>query len=110
MATMTTAHAAPRGWIPDTSTFASRLASIRNAKGWNVKEAADTAGLPVQSWRNWEEGKRPRNMPEVVAQLSRSLGVDRDWLMWGEPIGATTGRWSPLVYGVSPRVLVGSAA
>lgn len=70
-------------WRP-ADTFGSRLAWIRQELHWNVKQAADACGLPDQSWRNWEDGRSPRSMSDVVQAIAAATGVDRDWLMWGQ--------------------------
>lgn len=51
--------------------------------GWNVKEAALACGLPPQSWRNWEAGKRPLNVVEVCDAIATRTGADADWLLRG---------------------------
>jgi len=70
-----------RGWRPDDSTFGARLALIRHACGWNIKEAALACGLPVQSWRNWENDQRmPHDLVKVCTAISQRTGVDIGWL------------------------------
>ncbi|MBN7454272.1 helix-turn-helix domain-containing protein [Mycobacteroides abscessus] len=72
-------------WIPDLSTFSSRLAAIRHQMGWNLKEGADACGLKSQSWREWElSGRRPRDYQEVCEQIAKHTGVDYVWLMTGQ--------------------------
>lgn len=71
-------------WVP-AETFASRLVRLRRELGWNQGEAAARCGLDDGSWSNWERGVSPRRMAEVVAAIHEATGVDRDWLMWGDP-------------------------
>jgi hypothetical protein len=79
-----------QGWVPDVSTFGSRLALVRQRMGWgNVKEAAMACGQPVSSWRNWErDGRMPRDYISVCQAVSRVTGVDVNWLA-GLPQNAT---------------------
>lgn len=72
-------------WVPDLSTFASRLAAIRHQMGWNIKEAALACGIKPQSWRGWElGGHRPREYPELCQLIADRTGVDYVWLMTGQ--------------------------
>ena len=72
-----------RPWIPTTDTFGARLALVRNAMGWNMKEAADECGINPTSWGNWEQGSRPRDLLKAVTDIAHKTGVDREWLLWG---------------------------
>ncbi|WP_142386444.1 XRE family transcriptional regulator [Mycobacterium avium] len=79
---MTTAHAQP--WVPDTSSFGSRLALLRHYMGWNLKEAALACGVPAASWREWElSDRRPRDLFEVCQKIGERTGCDDIWLMTG---------------------------
>lgn len=80
---MTTPMPEPQGWVPDLSTFAARLAVIRQGMGWNAKEAALACGFPAQSWRNWEQGKRPHDYARVCQQVAARTGVPAQWLAFG---------------------------
>jgi transcriptional regulator with XRE-family HTH domain len=80
-------------WIPELN-FAARLALVRNNMGWNAKEAALACGLPAQSWRNWESGKRPQDYETVCQRISARTGVDVDWLLRGGPLAPSTRRYS----------------
>ncbi len=70
-------------WVP-ACTFASRLVLLRRTLGLSQDEAANICGVNPSTWATWELGRSPRNMGQVVAQIHASLGVSRDWLMWGE--------------------------
>lgn len=72
----------PELWVPP-STFGSRLAQIRQAKGWNVKQAADACGLPDQSWHNWEDGRSPRDLTAVAQKIAKAVPCHYVWLMTG---------------------------
>ena len=72
-------------WIPTTDTFGARLALVRNAMGWNMKEAADECGINQTSWGNWEQGVEPRGLAKAITKIVMRTGVDRDWLLWGAP-------------------------
>ncbi len=98
---MTTSTTEPTGsWTPDLSTFAARLAVIRNRMQWNAKEAALACGFPPQSWRNWEAGKRPQDYAGVCQAIAEHTGVPANWLAFGPSpdrqagSGATTSGWS----------------
>lgn len=70
-------------WVPDTDQFSNRLAVLRHAMGWNVKEAALACRIAPQSWRDWEDGKQPRNYGESCSKISERTGCDLVWLMSG---------------------------
>lgn len=70
-------------------TFSARLALVRNRMGWNAKEAALACGLPAQSWRNWEQGVRPHNYPEVCQLIADRTGCEASWLFGITPSGGT---------------------
>lgn len=77
-------HPAGDAWVPSDAEFGARLALVRHACKWNVKEAALACGLNAQSWRDWEiHGRSPRNVAEVAAQIAARTGVDDYWLMTG---------------------------
>ena len=93
---MTTTHVLGTGdraepWIPDSSSFGARLALVRHAHGWNVKEAALACGIAVQSWRNWEEGRRPQDLLDACRKISSATGVSYDWLLDGRELVSRTG-------------------
>ena len=98
-------------WVP-VDTFGARLALIRQAKGWNVKEAADACGLNDQSWRNWEAGGGVQKMDRVARKIAEATGVNYVWLLAGGPIRsrciiglpAQDGQME-LALGVEPREL-----
>lgn len=70
-------------WIP-ADTFGSRLNRVRKAKGLTVEQISAQVGVAQPTWSTWERGATPRNMGAAVAKIALALGVDRDWLMWGE--------------------------
>jgi hypothetical protein len=85
-----------KGWIPDTTTFAARLALIRREMRWNLKEASAECGLPsMNSWGNWEAGSMPRNYMDAVDLIVKRTRVNRMWLMMGE--GSPSDYKSPVV-------------
>ena len=73
-------------WRP-IDTFGSRLVLIRRELGLSTEEIADRCGLKHQTWSTWERGATPRGMNAVVAKIALATGVNRDWLMWGGPLG-----------------------
>jgi len=79
-----TTEAGVAAWVPDTTSFGSRLALVRWRMGWNAKEAALACGLPPGSWRDWEvHGRMPRNVIQVAGQVAERTGVDDLWLLTG---------------------------
>jgi DNA-binding transcriptional regulator YiaG len=60
---------------PDTSTYKGRVAAQirrrRERAKLSVAEAAQRAGVPVQTWYHWEQG---RTLPvEALATVARAL-------------------------------------
>lgn len=85
MSTMTQVQEAPpTTFTPSDSTFGARLALLRQHMRWgNVAKAATECGIPADSWRNWEEGRRPRDLTDVAHLISNRTRCDIDWLVWG---------------------------
>lgn len=73
-----------QSWIPDTSSFAARLALVRWRMGWNVREAERECHISQNSWAGYESGREPRKFIEIVNRIVLRTGVDRVWLMTGE--------------------------
>jgi transcriptional regulator with XRE-family HTH domain len=68
-------------------TFGHRLMLVRAHCGHiPVREAADRCGLNYGSWSNWERGKMPRDLLEVVEAIAQGLGIDEEWLLRGGPL------------------------
>ena len=60
----------------------SRIARLRQAKGWNQKELADRVGARPTQISKYERGiYLPR--PELLPRLGEELGVSLDYLMTG---------------------------
>jgi hypothetical protein len=72
-------------WVP-LDTFGTRLILLRRHLQVSVDEISPKCGQSPHTWATWERGATPRNMATVVAAISASVGVDRDWLMWGGPL------------------------
>lgn len=85
-----TTETTPRGWVPS-DTFAARLVLARHQRRLTQQEAADVCGVSRATWALWEGGAFPRNMPQVISKIAAGMGIDRDWLMWGGPLGDPTG-------------------
>lgn len=63
---------------PSLATFGARLAIIRWAMRWNLKEAALACNVPQGSWREWELFDRvPRNLVDVAGKISARTGWRR---------------------------------
>lgn len=86
-------------WVPRGDSFAARLAMIRHAMGWNIKEAALACGFPPGSWREWElRGRDPRGLANIAEQIAERTGADEYWLMTGKlPPDPRPGQPSPLL-------------
>ena len=71
--------------VPVVDNFGARLALVRQRMSWgNVKEAAESCGLPVQSWRNWErDNGQPRDIVKAAQRISAVSGVNYYWLLDG---------------------------
>lgn len=79
--TTTTSPSRPR------DSFALRLAIVRAHMGWgNRAEMAEALGFSDQGIKNWEQGRVPRNMPEVCRRIAEVTGLDYTWLMVGGPL------------------------
>jgi transcriptional regulator with XRE-family HTH domain len=83
------------GWVPR-GDFAARLVLTRREAGLTVREAADKCGVHYATWSTWERGRLPSDMAGVVRRVSDSLGVDKNWLMWGGGFGDGRPAWAGL--------------
>lgn len=80
-------RATGRGSIPVDS-FGNRLMLARAHAGHiSIREAADQCGIGRGAWTNWEKGARPVDIIEVAAVVADKLDVDREWLLFGGPLG-----------------------
>jgi len=73
------------GRVP-ADTFGHRLMLARADAGLTIEQAAAKCGLLSQSWGNWERGRIPRDIVDVVEAVFEGLGIDRDWLLHGGPL------------------------
>ena len=72
--------------LPDVTKFGTRLVLTRLALGWSQTEMANALGVHNTRLSRWESGaNRPRDVVHLVSRVHAVTGVDRDWLMWGEP-------------------------
>ena len=56
---------------PDSITTGEQLAEWRHALGWSQPQAAETLRLPVATYRQYEQGRRP--LPAVVGLAAELL-------------------------------------
>lgn len=64
----------------DLDALKQRLVDARTALGWTAQAAADAAGIPVDTLKNWEtRGMEPGSL--TLAKLARAYGVSLDWLL-----------------------------
>lgn len=78
--------------VPSLDDFGARLAVIRQRFRWNEKTAAVECGFPPQSWRNWEDGARPRDIRDVAQKISDRTGYPFLWVLLGPGYGTPTAR------------------
>lgn len=92
MSTQTAAAAwVPQPLVPET--FADRLRLLRLADGdQSVQAMATKCGVPTPSWRKWEHGAMPHDLPKIVRRIHQATGVDMAWLAFGT---ALTGPGTP---------------
>ena len=78
------------GWLPrvDTLRGPPRLGAPAHGLG-HVKEAAESCGVPVQSWRTWEDGGIPRDILRLAKRVSAVTGVNYYWQLDGEAVPMT---------------------
>src|SRR5664279_1085387 len=78
------------GWLPrvDTLRGPPRLGAPTHGLG-HVKEAAESCGVPVQSWRTWEDGGIPRDILRLAKRVSAVTGVNYYWQLDGEAVPMT---------------------
>lgn len=86
---MTTQTEARPPWRPADS-LGNRLVLIRRELNLTQRSAAMQTGVTFGTWQGMEDGRSPHRLDEVVAKISASLGVDRDWLMWGSGAAGTS--------------------
>src|SRR5688500_6015770 len=82
-------------------TFSNRLLLARALAGHlSIREAAEVTGLNREAWRDWERGRRPRDILDVCRRIADSMEIDHDWLLFGGPLagprGVPTERRKPL--------------
>lgn len=91
-------------------TFANRLLLTRALAGHlSIREAAQVTGLNREAWRDWERGRKPRDILDACRRIADALDVDHDWLLFGGPLAGPRGvpvdpsRISPDQAGPLPR-------
>lgn len=73
-------------------TFSNRLLLTRALAGHlSIREAADQTGLNREAWRDWERGRRPRDILDVCRRIADALDVDHEWLLFGGPLVSPKG-------------------
>jgi plasmid maintenance system antidote protein VapI len=65
-----------------TETLGSRIASLRDHRGWIQKQLADKAGISVTFLSEIENDKR-KVSAEVLLRIAAALGTSLDYLMKG---------------------------
>jgi transcriptional regulator with XRE-family HTH domain len=79
------------GRIP-ADTFSTRLMLARALAGHlSIREVADLTGLNREAWRDWERGRRPRDIIEVCRRVAEKLDIDFNWLLLGGPLDGPRG-------------------
>jgi len=59
--------------------FGSRLYEARKDKGLSQQQVADSLGIPVKTYANWER-RSVGIKPEHLVCLAKTLSVSLDWL------------------------------
>lgn len=91
------------GRIP-ADTFSNRLMLTRALAGHvSIREAADLTGLNREAWRDWERGRRPRDILDVCRRVADALQVDFNWLLLGGPLAGPHGVATKRPGGDTPR-------
>ena len=84
-------NAPPTGRRP-ADTYANRLLLSRALAGHiSIREAADMTGLNREAWRDWERGRRPRDILDACRRIADALEIDHDWLLFGGPLAGPRG-------------------
>lgn len=87
-------------------TYAHRLMLARAHAGHlSIREAAARCGLNHASWANWEKGTASRTQVDDVDAIAEALEIDREWLLRGGPLAATTRRPKREVRSPYPRTV-----
>lgn len=85
------APATPIGRRP-ADTFANRLLLTRALAGHlSINAATELTGLNREAWRDWERGRRPRDILDVCRRIADTLDIDHDWLLFGGPLAGPKG-------------------
>jgi transcriptional regulator with XRE-family HTH domain len=67
-------------------TLGQRIARLRGVAGLTQTAVADAAGVPVGTYRNWEQGIR-EPLATALGKIARALGVSADELLGlAEPV------------------------
>lgn len=65
----------------------NRLKTLREKKGLTVKEVSDKIGVPITTYREWENGRKI--VGEPYAQLSKVFEISVFELITGEKASST---------------------
>ena len=60
--------------------FSQRLNQIRKERGISAQKMADTLGIELRSYRNYESGNREPSLSSLV-QIADKLDVSLDYLL-----------------------------
>lgn len=60
--------------------FSQRLNQIRKERGISAQKMADTLGIELRSYRNYESGNREPSLSSLV-QMADKLDVSLDYLL-----------------------------
>ena len=69
----------------------SRIAWLRENKGFSQKVAAERLGVAYSTYRNYEDGSRPSH--KNINKIIEFYNIRRDWLLhgWGDPFNDISG-------------------
>ncbi len=71
--------------------FAEKLSKLRNNKGLTQKEMAKMAGIGIAQLRRYEGGKSSPTL-KVIKNISKTLGVSADELIFDEGEGVASNK------------------
>lgn len=72
----------------------ARIKQARMEAGFTLQEAADTLGVTLRAWQNYEATRVPFRSLSRIADM---LGVQEVWLLRGEPSAADTATLADVV-------------
>lgn len=76
-------------WVPSTpDTFGGRIRLARIHAGLSLEQMGERIGVAPATLSTWERGVSPRKpgTGELARLFEEAIGVDRNWLLWGDEL------------------------